>query len=192
MDFERAAHNAVRGVFPAASVRGCFFHYTQCISRRVQKEGLVSDYKEDGEVKKLVRRAAALALVPCDKIEDVWLDAVAESPASPKVTAFMDYVTTSWVEGQAFIPEIWYHFENQGHRTNNHLEGWHNKIKKLLKKSHPNIFEVIQLFQREQSLTEVTILRLSHQPKEPSRRRRYRAIDARIASLKQKLLNQSQ
>ncbi|XP_067676265.1 uncharacterized protein [Haliotis asinina] len=191
LDFERAAHNAVRGVFPAASVRGCFFHYTQCIWRRVQKEGLASDYKEDGEVKKLVRRAAALPLVPCDKIEDVWLDAVAESPASPKVTAFMDYVTTSWVEGQGFIPEIWNHFENQGHRTNNRLEGWHNKIKKLLKKSHPNTFEVIQLFQREQSLTEVTILRLSHQPKEPSRRRRYRAIDARIASLKQQLLNQS-
>ncbi|XP_067648895.1 uncharacterized protein [Haliotis asinina] len=100
-------------------------------------------------------------------------------------------IPTMCTASTVFCDEIWNHFENQGHRTNNHLEGWHNKIKKLLKKSHPNIFEVIQLFQLEQSLTEVTILRLSHQPKEPSRRRRYRAIGARIASLKQKLLNQS-
>ncbi|XP_048236991.1 uncharacterized protein LOC125372081 [Haliotis rufescens] len=121
------------------------------------------DYKEDEEVKKLVRRAAALPLVPRDKVDDVWLDAIADSPAGPKVTAFMDYVTTSWVQGQAFMPEIWNHFENQGHRTNNHLEGWHNKIKKLAKKCHPNIYEVVKLFQREQSLKEVAVLRLSHQ-----------------------------
>ncbi|XP_048240880.1 uncharacterized protein LOC125374129 [Haliotis rufescens] len=107
------------------------------------------DYKEDEEVKKLVRRAAALPLVPRDKVDDVWLDAIADSPAGPKVTAFMDYVTTSWVQEGAFMPEIWNHFENQGHRTNNHLEGWHNKIKKLAKKCHPNIYEVVKLFQRE-------------------------------------------
>ncbi|XP_071115927.1 scavenger receptor class F member 1-like [Haliotis cracherodii] len=31
---------------------------------------------------------------PCDKVDDVWLDAMADSPAGPKVTAFMDNVTT--------------------------------------------------------------------------------------------------
>ncbi|XP_048238999.1 uncharacterized protein LOC124150077 [Haliotis rufescens] len=150
LDFERAAHNAVTDVFPGTLVRGCFFHFTQCIWRSVQKEGLVMAYKEDEEVKKLVRRAAALPLLPRDKVDDVWLHAIADSPAGPKVTAFMDYVTTSWVQGGAFMPEIWNHFENQGHRTNNHLEGW----------------------------------------SEPSRRKKYKAIDARIASLKIQLLNQ--
>ncbi|XP_048248804.1 uncharacterized protein LOC125378046 [Haliotis rufescens] len=147
------------------------------------------DYKEDEEVKKLVRRTAALPLVPRDKVDDVWLDAIADSPAGPKVTAFMDYVTTSWVQGGAFMAEIWNHFENQGHRTNNHLEGWHNKIKKLAKKCHPNIYDVVKLFQREQSLKEVAVLRLSHQWSEPSRRKKYKAIDTRIASLKIQLLN---
>ncbi|XP_048258597.1 uncharacterized protein LOC125384158 [Haliotis rufescens] len=144
----------------------------------MQKDCLGMVYKEDEEAKKLMRRAAALPLVPRNKVDDVWLDAIADSPAGPKVTAF------SWVQGGAFMPEIWNHFENQCHRTNNHLEGWHTKIKKLAKKCHPNIYEVVKLFQREQSLKEVAVLRLSHQWSEPSRRKKYKAIDARIASLK--------
>ena len=39
----------------------------------------------------------------------------------------------------------------EGHRTNNHLEGWHHKLNKPAQKSHPNIFEVVQLLQRGRS-----------------------------------------
>jgi MULE transposase domain len=39
-DFEIAAMTAVRQLFPAARVSGCFFHYTQCIWRKVQYLGL--------------------------------------------------------------------------------------------------------------------------------------------------------
>ncbi|XP_046340607.1 uncharacterized protein LOC124121619 [Haliotis rufescens] len=98
LDFEIAAHNVVRSAFPNTLIRGCYFHFTQCIWRRVQKEGLATDDKNDDEVRRLVRRAAALPLLPLDKVDDVWLQAIADSPAGRRVAAFMDYVTTTWVE----------------------------------------------------------------------------------------------
>ncbi|XP_071105344.1 uncharacterized protein [Haliotis cracherodii] len=145
LDFEIAAHNAVWSASPSTLIRGCYFHFTQCVWRRVQKEGLATDYKNDDEVR-LVRRAAALPLLPLDKVDDVWLQAIADSPAGPKVAAFMDNVTTTWVEGRQFGPEIWNHFGNQGHRTNNNVEGWNHKLNKLTGRAIRTFLKLLRYF----------------------------------------------
>ena len=42
-------------------------------------------------------------------------------------------------------------------RTNNYLEGWHNKLKRIARKAHPNVFELVEIFKQEQSeLVDVT------------------------------------
>ena len=33
----------------------------------------------------------------------------------------------------------------EGSKTNNHVEGWHNKINRAAGKAHPNIFELVEL-----------------------------------------------
>ena len=40
VDFEISLINAFREVFPQAEIRGCFFHLTQSVKRKVQEEGL--------------------------------------------------------------------------------------------------------------------------------------------------------
>ena len=119
-------------------MKGCFFHYTQCIWRHTQKVGLASEYTENDRFQKVVRHASALPMLPLDKVEDVWAETIADSPQDDKVTLLMDYVTNTWIEGPC-NPEMWNHFGNGNHRTNNHLEGWHHKINQVAKKSHPNI-----------------------------------------------------
>ena len=100
----------------------------------------------------------------------------------------MDYVTTTWIEG-LWPMHMWNHFGNEGHRTNNHLEGWHHKLNKLAQKSHPNIFEVVQLLQREQSVNEVKVKQLDGHWRAPARKKKYRNIDIRLRSLKDQLMN---
>ena len=34
-------------------------------------------------------------------------------------------------------------------RTNNHVEGWHSRLKKVVGKAHPNIFEIVEVFKKE-------------------------------------------
>ena len=44
---------------------------------------------------------------------------------------------------------------------NNHLEGWHYRLKGLAKKAHPNPFETIELIKNEQISTEVQMIQLA-------------------------------
>ena len=57
-------------------------------------------------------------------------------------------------------------------RTNNHIEGWHSKLKKVVGKAHPNVFEIVEVFKREQAVTEVTLSQLSTGACGPVRHRR--------------------
>jgi hypothetical protein len=137
IDYETATNNAARTVFPGVIVKGCFFHFTQCIWRKTQKCGLQTYYKENNNITRLVRRAAVLPLVPQHLVEDVWLNAhedIGEADNVPDTTSFTDYVTEFWVEGHRFL---WNHYQTEGPRTTNHLECWHNKIKKKVHHAHP-------------------------------------------------------
>ena len=38
---------------------------------------------------------------------------------------------------------------------NNHVEGWHSRLKKVVGKPHPNIYEIIDVFKREEVSTKM-------------------------------------
>ena len=80
-------------------------------------------------------------------------------PDNSKVQSYADYFDETWMNGQ-FRPRMWNYYAHSGPRTNNHLEGWHNRMKRIARKAHPNLYEVLELFQREQAATEVTIQQL--------------------------------
>jgi len=56
-------------VFPSAAKTGCFFHFSQCIFRQVQSNGLLTQYS-DNEFSLFIRCLAALAFVLLDDVVD--------------------------------------------------------------------------------------------------------------------------
>ena len=40
LDFEAALWKAMRKVFPQAGLRGCYFHFTQAVWRKIQLHGI--------------------------------------------------------------------------------------------------------------------------------------------------------
>ena len=39
--------------------------------------------------------------------------------------------------------------------------GWHNQLNKIVGKAHPNIYELVKTFKREQASVEVAVTQLS-------------------------------
>ena len=59
-----------------------------------------------------------------------------------------------------FPVQMWNVYENEDYRTNNHLEGWQKRLKCLVGKTHPNIYEFVEVI-KEQTATEFLLLQLS-------------------------------
>ena len=67
-------------------------------------------------------------------------------------------------------------YSEEGPRTNNNLEGWHSKVKKIAGKNHLNIFEIVELFKKEQASTEIEIRQLmtgTRRKQAPHRSKKY-------------------
>ena len=51
-----------------------FFHFGQSLYRKVVEIGLKVQYQEDENLKKYVKKIISLALVPTDKVQDVFVE----------------------------------------------------------------------------------------------------------------------
>ena len=84
---------------------------------------------------------------------------------------------------------MWNYFAHSGPRTNNHLERWHNRFKRIARKAHPNFYEVLEHFQKEQAATEVTILQLQAGGLHKAKRQKVIQREEKIKLLKDELTN---
>ncbi|CAF0726925.1 unnamed protein product [Brachionus calyciflorus] len=60
---------------------------------------------------------------------------------------FVAYFVDTWFEG-CFDVAMWNHANTIGPRTNNHVEGFHNKLNKWIQKPHPDTYQLISVFQK--------------------------------------------
>ena len=145
-------------VFPDAQRKGCFFHFCQCLWRKLQGLGLAVAYKEMPEIRTWFRMALALPMLPVAQVVDGFNLVKERSPDVPRIQEFNDYLFTTWVTG--FPLEMWNYFRYDGPRTNNHVEGFHNRLKKKAWKAHPNLYEIVDLFSQEEASTSVHMLQV--------------------------------
>ena len=169
IDYEGAARNAINQVFPDKTTKGCFFHYTQCLWRKVQQIGLVTDYNTgEGPVRDMVRRTAGLPLLKPQDVQVGFESASAivnemteHQIIAHKMNEYCEYVWTTWIGPNALFPqEMWTRYNVPGPRTNNHLEGWHNSLKSAIRRHKPHIYTFIEAIKVEQTSTNLKLQQL--------------------------------
>ncbi|CAG9314716.1 unnamed protein product [Blepharisma stoltei] len=75
----------------------------------------------------------------------------------------------TWLLSNAkFRREFWNHFDNDGMRTTNNLEGYHHALNKLVGAAHPNIFKFIETIKNEQQIFSKVLANIAGEPNHPA------------------------
>ena len=114
--------------------------------------------KRNNNITQLVRQAAVLPLIPQHLVEDIWPNILEDQGEADNISEVRHF--------------LWNNYQTEGPSTSIHLEGWHNKIKKV-QHVHPNIYQIIELLQKSQAVTECTIIQYAAGGAHPPKRRRY-------------------
>ena len=80
LDFEKAAFNAWAECVGDYNLGGCFFHFKQCLHKRVQELGLQAKYCTNVDFRIRVSSLGALAFLPVHQVH---------GPASTRLTFFL-------------------------------------------------------------------------------------------------------
>lgn len=187
VDFEKAAMEAAKQIFPETSIKGCYFHFCQCIFRHVQAFGLQAEYQKNANCLQHIRYLAALAFIPaadvCKSFNALKGFAFFKTKLRQKKSnGYQDlfkYIEQTWIgkvndrneyQSGRFTLDTWNMYEmalDGLPRTNNATEGWHNALRIFFGASHPQIYRFIDGIKKEQALQEVTMAHVlsGHPPK---------------------------
>jgi hypothetical protein len=189
-DFERAAIMAIEETFKC-TVKGCTFHFRQAILRHVQNEGLRFAYYGNSHptVRKWIRKIMAMSLLPAFVVPMIWNGVLKTPPPTGqpevdlKTAAFAAYVENTWINGD-FPPSLWTHFDNEGPRTTNLAEGWHNSLNSKFGVPHPSMRTFLDWLQKAQFDIQAREMQLADGRKGKPREKKYMKLDGDIAAAK--------
>ena len=128
-DFELGFINACKRQFPTTQSRGCFFHFSQCLWRKIQQHADIAEkYKADDDFALNLRQIPALAFVPVTKLVESFGDLM-QTPFFAAnenlLIPFTDYFEDVWIgrPGRVsrrpvmFMHEIWNSFSSTSNGT---------------------------------------------------------------------------
>ncbi|XP_014777721.1 uncharacterized protein LOC106874491 [Octopus bimaculoides] len=163
VDFEKAAINSIKKLFPRVSVFGCFFHFGQCLWSKIHATGLQTWYTE-GENAFIIKQLQALAFVPPNDVTTLFEQLLHSLSAQTDeiLEEFLTYFECTWVgimqRGRPRRPlydislqSCYNRVLNDLPKTNNTLEEWHRAFSRRVNFHHPNLSKLIEKLGVEQS-----------------------------------------
>ena len=142
-DWEPAARNAIKEVFPHIKVYGCWFHFTQRIWMKTQKLALSQGFRNNHEITKYIKQLMAIPFLPSSLINPTFgflQIPTLEQTEMVKVEKLKKYFQKRWLS--QIKPEELSIYEINI-TTNNSAESYHSKLKSIIKTGHPRIWTFV-------------------------------------------------
>lgn len=151
-----ALWQALRKALPATRLRGCVFHWAQAVWRKVQALGLSPIYAEKGTVFRCVRSMLALPFLPADLIPQAFQNLSRQNCVrnSANLMILFQYVERTWLNSQVFRCVDW-SVHKQPVRTNNDVEGWHNRLNMKARGGSLALYQLIEMLHREARMLQI-------------------------------------
>ena len=179
VDFEASCYVALRNIFPDAEIKGCYFHFKQCLWRKVQELGLATLYQHDEDIHIHIGMCAALSLIPVNRIDDGWISIQETTPLLAQLRRFYDYFVDQWLDSTMFNREMW-NVETEVHRTNNQLEGWNHKLNMRVGCVNPSFKKLIVVLKEEALYMDFLASKVEMGVLNHNRSHKYRTLQQRI------------
>jgi hypothetical protein len=119
-DFEKGAINAFGFEFPGATCKGCYFHFNQCLYRKLCDLGLKVQYVNDKVINEWFRMTMILPLVPLDLIRAAHSIILTRIPNdSQAIDDYCTYLLENWIGdsseniNEKFERELWNHHDSK-------------------------------------------------------------------------------
>ena len=172
-DFEQAVWRAVTAVMPNVELKGCSFHYAQAVFRKITSLGLKRYYKRRNTAHLLMRQLMCLCYLPSASIEPVF-NRLRRKNSDRKLDELFQYMHTTWIENSVWSTNNLSVY-GTAIRTNNDLEGWHNRLNKYGKRKMP-FYMLVDLIHGEAEFAEGQVQVISEG--KVMRRRRRQSVES--------------
>lgn len=165
-DFELAAINAIKRVFPRTEIVCCFFHLSQNLWKKIQQSRLTDQYAKNEDTRRKCKMLLALSLVPVRAVQFAF--EIIQETYPEDLQPVLDSWESNYVGNRIndvqprFALKLWNMFDRVKAglpTTNNSLEAWHGSFQRMLDCHHPAVIELISQLQKEQSYTDIRISR---------------------------------
>ncbi|XP_050393325.1 uncharacterized protein LOC126811503 isoform X3 [Patella vulgata] len=181
VDFEAGLWQALRRRFVDIRIQGCVFHWTQAVFRKIQEKGFQTAYNEKGDVFNYLRRLMALPFLPEEHVAGMFAHLKDRCPE--QLEPICTYIEDQWISSRLFPIEDWCVFMLPV-RTNNDVEGWHNRLNSRVNARGPVPFYLLicALFS-EATKIPLDLTMMSEGSLRRHQRRRYRHVEGQLFNI---------
>ena len=125
----------------------------------------------------------ALPFLPEEHITSAFRSLTAHlSPSlDPRIPELITYVQDTWVCSQLWPPKCWSAFRSSVRlRTNNDVEGWHNRLNQKTRRGHLDVYQLSWLSYKEARYVDVQARLVSESRLRRYQKKTYEMVQGRL------------